>query len=86
MYQTTDLYLSALIQTKLGNLTRMEPGDSGEFRFVFDNKDSCEQLAKEYFEGGVEVNAREFVARIKDLKDRLYSLKAQIPVDKRKSA
>jgi len=75
MYETTDLYLAALIQAKFGNLSKMEPNNSGEFQFIFTDRDNCEQLAREYFEGKAEVNAREFVSRIKDLKDRLYSLK-----------
>ena len=74
-YQTKDLYLAALLQTKFNNLCKMEGGKNGEFIFFFPEPKECEFLSRQYFEGKGEVSPRDFVKNIKDLKGRLFSLK-----------
>lgn len=46
---------------------------SGDVFFIFTPKDKAEQLVEEYFAGTARISPREFVARLNDLRDLIFS-------------
>ena len=62
------LYASGLQFTDADNL-------NGEFFFKFTPKEKAEILVNQYFTGNANVNPRELFARLKDLKDLVFSQK-----------
>jgi hypothetical protein len=46
---------------------------ANECFFLFSPKDKAEQLVEKYFSGTATVNPREFVARLNDLRDIIFS-------------
>lgn len=46
---------------------------NGDVFFIFNPKDKAEKLVEEYFAGTARVSPREFVARLNDLRDLIFS-------------
>lgn len=46
---------------------------NGEVFFIFAPKDRAEELINQYFAGTARVSPREFVARLNDLRDLIFS-------------
>ena len=46
---------------------------NGDVFFIFTPKDKAEQLVEDYFAGTARISPREFVARLNDLRDLIFS-------------
>ena len=72
-FTTSDLYSAVVLKT-LGFMLLNVNGEGRRKTFVFDRNSSKlkpEELLQQYFNGYLEVNAKEFVHSINDIKTRL---------------
>lgn len=71
-YKTRDLGEAGLLIIKGQQLLKIEK-EKHVCSFVFLNKNTCEQLANEYYFGEILVNARNFQEIMKRLKGRIFA-------------
>jgi len=71
-YKTKDLPESAALIYRKQELLRIDRQGKVCW-FVFENKDECEKLSREFFFGEFSVNAREYYEIIIRLKHRIFS-------------
>lgn len=73
-YKTKDIYeASALIAMKMRIVCLEKEGSV--FWFVFDLADECTQIANDYWNGGLEICAKDYSDAIRSLKDRIFANK-----------
>ncbi len=70
---TSDFYVAAFLVAKGYRLLGINKADSRRFRFIFPDEPDRPQLVSAFFAGLVEVNAKEFVSAIKELKSLMYN-------------
>jgi len=70
---TSDFYAAAFLVAKGYRLLGINKADSRRFRFIFTDEPDRAQLVSGFFAGLVEVNAKEFVSAIKELKSLMYN-------------
>lgn len=70
---TSDFYAAAFLTAKGYKLFGINKADSRRYRFIFADEPDRPQLVSGYFAGLVEVNAKEFVSAIKELKSLMYN-------------
>ena len=70
---TSDFYAAAFLTAKGYKLFGINKADSRRFRFIFNDEPDRAQLVSAYFAGLVEVNAKDFVSAIKELKSLMYN-------------
>ena len=74
IYKVKDLYEASLLYCKKLPLIRLEWVQEKCF-FVFKDKRECESLSSKFWDGNLEVNAREYADSIRKLKDRVFAHK-----------
>jgi hypothetical protein len=72
-FTTSDFYAAAFLVAKEYRLLGIDKADSRRFHFIFTDEPDRPQLVSAFFAGLVEVNAKEFVSAIKELKSRMYN-------------
>lgn len=72
-FVTSDFYAAAFLTAKGYKLFSINKADSRRFRFIFEDEPNRPQLVSAYFAGLVDVNAKEFVSAIKELKSLMYN-------------
>ena len=72
-FATSDFYTAAFLLAKGYQLFGINKADSRRFRFIFSDESERPQLVSGYFAGLVEVNAKDFVSAIKELKSLMYN-------------
>ena len=72
-FATSDFYAAAFLSAKGFQLFGINKADSRRFRFIFSDELERPQLVSGYFAGLVEVNAKDFVSAIKELKSLMYN-------------
>lgn len=72
-FATSDFYTAAFLLAKGYQLFGINKADSRRFRFIFSDEPERPQLVSGYFAGLVEVNAKDFVSAIKELKSLMYN-------------
>lgn len=72
-FATSDFYTAAFLLAKGYQLFGINKADSRRFRFIFSDESERPQLVSRYFAGLVEVNAKNFVSAIKELKSLMYN-------------
>ncbi|MBI5078343.1 MAG: hypothetical protein HZB11_03225 [Candidatus Yonathbacteria bacterium] len=72
-FTTSDFYAAAFLVAKGYRLLGIDKADSRRFHFIFTNEPDRPQLVSAFFAGLVEVNAKEFVSAIKELKSLMYN-------------
>ena len=72
-YMTKDLYLAALLKAKGITIKRLE-SDTSPYYFIFENPETCKKIEEDYWNAGLEVNAKIYADSIKDLKGRVHSI------------
>ena len=70
---TSDFYAAAFLTAKGYKLFGINKADSRRYRFIFGDEPERAQLVSGYFAGLVEVNAKDFVSAIKELKSLMYN-------------
>lgn len=70
---TSDFYTAAFLLAGGYRLCGIDKADSRRFRFVFDDRPDRVQFVEGYFSGLVDVNAKDFVSAIKELKSLMYN-------------
>jgi len=73
-YATKDLGEATALVCSSAQLLRLRK-ESKFFWFIFANKSLCEQLANEYWSGGLKLNAKQYSEALRSLKDRLFAQK-----------
>lgn len=72
LFLTKDLSEAGAILACGSKLLRLDK-ESNFFWFVFENKILCEQISNAYWNGELQVSAKDYATAIKNLKDRLFS-------------
>ena len=72
-FATSDFYSAAFLLAKGFQLFGINKTDSRRYRFIFADKLDRPQLVGGFFAGLVEVNAKDFVTAIKELKSLMYN-------------
>lgn len=72
-FATSDFYTAAFLLAKGYQLFGINKADSRRFRFIFSDEPERPHLVSGYFTGLVEVNAKDFVSAIKELKSLMYN-------------
>ena len=72
-FTTSDFYSAAFLLAKGYQLFGINKADSRRYRFIFADKLERPQLVGGFFAGLVEVNAKDFVTAIKELKSLMYN-------------
>jgi len=72
-FVTSDFYTAALLIAEGYKLFGINKADSRRYRFIFLDQEDRVQLVSGFFEGLVDVNAKEFVSAIKELKSLMYN-------------
>lgn len=72
-FVTSDFYAAAFLTAKGYRIFGINKADSRRFRFIFEDEPNRPQLVSAYFAGLVDVNAKEFVSAIKELKSLMYN-------------
>ena len=72
-FTTSDFYAAAFLTAKGYKLFGINKADSRRFRFIFGDEPDRAQLVSAYFAGLVDVNAKNFVSAIKELKSLMYN-------------
>ena len=72
-FTTSDFYAAAFLTAKGYKLFGINKADSRRFRFIFGDEPDRPQLVSAFFAGLVDVNAKEFVSAIKELKSLMYN-------------
>ena len=72
-FTTSDFYAAAFLVAKSYRLLGINKADSRRFRFIFTDEPDRPQLVSAFFAGLVDVNAKEFVSAIKELKSLMYN-------------
>lgn len=72
-FVTSDFYAAAFLTAKGYKLFGINKADSRRFRFIFADEPERPQLVSGFFAGLVDVNAKEFVSAIKELKSLMYN-------------
>lgn len=73
-YRTKDLSESAFLYASKQRLLRLD-SEQGRIYFVFENKDSCEELSNSYWRKEASVNAKDFADAMRTLKDIIFNKK-----------
>ena len=73
-YRTKDLGEATALVCSSAQLLRLQK-ESKFFWFIFANKSLCEQLANDYWSGGLKLDARRYSEILRSLKDRLFAQK-----------
>lgn len=73
-YATKDLGEAAALICSFAKLLRLQKEHSF-FWFIFANKSHAEQLANEYWSGGLNLPAKQYSESLRSLKDRLFAQK-----------
>lgn len=71
-YKTKNINIGAYLYSSGLQLLNTLKVDKEVF-FIFTPKDKAEQLVEEYFAGTARISPREFVARLNDLRDLIFS-------------
>lgn len=71
-YATKDLGEAAALICSSAKLLRLQKEHSF-FWFIFANKSLTEQLADEYWAGGLKLDAKRYSEALRSLKDRLFA-------------
>ncbi len=74
LYQTKDIFLASFLLAHQKRLLRLNP-EGKFFWFIFEDKESCEDLASSFWNGDGQVSARDFVNSFRNLKDMLFAQK-----------
>ena len=72
-FATSDFYSAAFLLAKGYRLFGINKTDSRRYRFIFVDELGRPQLVGGFFAGLVEVNAKDFVTAIKELKSLMYN-------------
>ena len=72
-FTTSDFYSAAFLLAKGYQLFGINTADSRRYRFIFADELGRPQLVGGFFAGLVEVNAKDFVTAIKELKSLMYN-------------
>lgn len=72
-FVTSDFYAAAFLLARGYKLFGINKADSRRFRFIFTDESDRAQLVSGFFAGLVEVNAKDFVSAIKELKSLMYN-------------
>ncbi len=72
-FATSDFYSAAFLLAKGYQLFGINKTDSRRYRFIFADKLERPQLVGGFFAGLVDVNAKDFVSAIKELKSLMYN-------------
>jgi len=70
---TSDFYAATFLLAKGYKLFGINKADSRRYRFIFTDEPDRPQLISGFFAGLVDVNAKEFVSAIKELKSLMYN-------------
>lgn len=71
-YKTKNINIGAYLYSSGLQLLNTLKVDKEVF-FIFTPKDKAEQLVEKYFAGTARISPREFVARLNDLRDLIFS-------------
>lgn len=71
-YATKDFYLSALLtlHPETG-FEKLEKDDNGSYWCIFNNIPQCEHIVNSYLKNQLQVQAKDFIAAIKILKEQM---------------
>jgi type III secretory pathway lipoprotein EscJ len=68
-----DMYSAAILRSLSYRLIDLDRSEGNYVLFVFDDpKVTADQVLKAHWDGGLQVNSRDFVESIRELKTRLY--------------
>lgn len=73
-YATKDLGEAAALLCSSAKLLKLQK-ENKFFWFIFANKSLTEQLANEYWSGGLKLPAKQYSEALRSLKDRLFAQK-----------
>ena len=71
-YRSKDLYESALLYASDKKLLSTEKEDNRVW-FIFEDKDSCEELSTAYWNKTAQVEAKAFADALRTLKDMIFN-------------
>lgn len=73
-YTTSDFYIAAYLRaSEILPFIGINKTDPRRFRFTFSDSNARKQLVDDFFAGRAMVDARQFIAAIKELKSLMYS-------------
>jgi hypothetical protein len=72
-FKTTDFYLSAFLLAKGLKLIKVDKSAPQRALFIFEDKEERQKLVEEFLYSRANVNPKEFVVAIKELKQLLHS-------------
>jgi len=73
-YRSKDFYQAVILKTYGLNLLGLERGKEKFVTFVFDDPEGiAENILKEYWERNLNLQARDLIENISELKTRIYS-------------
>lgn len=75
-YRTKDIYLASVLAANQLSI-RLQP-ESDFYWFVFSDPEKCKQLVNDFWQNKLNVNAKDLVTAIKDLKTRVFAERRQL--------
>ena len=74
-YRIKDMYSAAVLRTLKFPLIDLERSESNFVFFIFDDtKQTAEETLRLHWDGQLQINSRDFVESIRELKTRLHGL------------
>lgn len=74
-YRTKDIYIASVLAVNQSPVN-LQP-ESNFYWFVFNNPERCEQIVDDFWQNKLQVNAKDLVTAIKDLKTRVFTERRQ---------
>lgn len=75
-YRTKDIYIASVLAV-CQSPVMLQP-ESNFYWFVFNNPEECEQIVDDFWQNKLQVNAKDLVTAIKDLKTRVFAERRQL--------
>lgn len=73
-YKTKDLYISASLYALNKKFIRVETDENSNiFWFIFDDAESCEEIANRFWQKKLKLDAKIFTDAIRTLKNMIFS-------------
>ena len=72
-FQTSDFYTAVFLLANKFKLIEIDKTNSRRFCFVFEDQDNRTKLLDDYFGGNSQIEPRQFVSSIKELKTLMYN-------------
>jgi len=72
-FQTSDFYSAVFLLASKYKLIKIDKTNSRRFCFVFQDQENRAKLLEDFFNGTAQVEPRQFVSSIKELKTLMYN-------------